>query len=397
MTRRPSVPVKPGAGERLGHEASAERRESRAGRLRSCLLCTTNRKGSSQMATYGFKVASFHIGETRSGKLSVIDASDTLFASTSLKVTNALGLLHHDFGAQGAALNDHKSGSGVDLNIPWTNVDVPDPTPENPDGGTVTWTFLLVNHGDNTAGFVDTVNSAANGIAGAVSSKIIGAQGVNLAALAGFVGIKALQELFDLLTADCDGTVAVGAFSLTAADLRAMTGDSGLFRTTQNNPGTDSPHGCGPNSSYDVTYEIAREIVRVAPDRREVAAVSTGPGETSLYVMGLPNASDSAGQSGSQVWTKFFPDPNRPGQWSDWFPLGPNVFPAGQPVTALRAEPGKTSLYVMGLPNASDGAGHSGSQVWSRFFPDPNHPGQWSDWLALGPNVFPTPTPTPSS
>ena len=35
----------------------------------------------------------------------------------------------------------------------------------------------------------------------------------------------------------------------------------------------------------------------------------------------------AVGNRGSQVWTRFFPDPNRPGQWSDWFALGPNVFP----------------------------------------------------------------------
>ncbi|MBL7487680.1 hypothetical protein I6A60_21930 [Frankia sp. AgB1.9] len=123
--------------------------------------------------------------------------------------------------------------------------------------------------------------------------------------------------------------------------------------------------------------------------RSTATALSTGPGETSLYVTGLPTADDGAGNHGSQVWTKFFPDPNRPGQWTDWFALGPNVFPPSSTVTALSTGPGETSLYVMGLPTADDHAGNHGSQVWTKFFPDPNRPGQWTDWLALGPNVFP--------
>ena len=104
-----------------------------------------------------------------------------------------------------------------------------------------------------------------------------------------------------------------------------------------------------------------------------VTALSTLPGGTSLYVLGFDG----------QVWTRFFPDPMRQGEWSSWFPLGPNLFPGGSPVTALSTIPGGTSLYVIGF----DG------QVWSRFFPDPVQSGQWSPWFPLGPNVFPAGSP----
>jgi hypothetical protein len=103
-----------------------------------------------------------------------------------------------------------------------------------------------------------------------------------------------------------------------------------------------------------------------------VTALSTAPGGTSLYLVGFD----------TQVWTRFFPDPVRRNQWSSWFPLGPNVFPAGSPVTALSTISGGTSLYVIGF----DG------QVWSRFFPGPR-PGQWSSWFPLGPNLFPAGSP----
>jgi DUF1680 family protein len=107
----------------------------------------------------------------------------------------------------------------------------------------------------------------------------------------------------------------------------------------------------------------------VFPAGAEVTALSTAPGGTSLYVLGFDR----------QVWSRFFPDADHPGQWSPWFPLGPNVFPAGSRIVALSTVPNGTSLYVLGL----DG------QIWSRFFPDGEHPGQWSPWFPLGPNVFP--------
>jgi hypothetical protein len=100
-----------------------------------------------------------------------------------------------------------------------------------------------------------------------------------------------------------------------------------------------------------------------------ITALSTGPGQTSLYVMGLDGAADGFGSHGSQVWSKSFPDPNRPGQWTDWFSLGPNVFTPGETITALSTGPGQTSLYVMGLDGAADGFGSHGSQVWSKSVP----------------------------
>lgn len=104
-----------------------------------------------------------------------------------------------------------------------------------------------------------------------------------------------------------------------------------------------------------------------------VTALSTRPGGTSLYVLGLDR----------QVWSSFFPSPTVPGQWSGWFPLGPNVFPAGTTITAISTGANATSLYVVGL----DG------QVWTNFFPSATHPGQWNGWFPLGPNVFPVGAP----
>jgi hypothetical protein len=104
----------------------------------------------------------------------------------------------------------------------------------------------------------------------------------------------------------------------------------------------------------------------------QAAAVSTEPGGTSLFVVGLDE-----GHGGGRVWTNSFPDPAHPNQWVGWRPLGNNVFRPGSPVTALSLARDATSLYLTGL----DG------QLWSNFFPSGRH--DWSGWFALGPNTFP--------
>ena len=174
---------------------------------------------------------------------------------------NANGSLHNDFGAQTVGLNEHKAGGDAFPNLQWVNVDVPDPTPENPDGGAITWTFLLVNAGHVGSGFIDVFNKASDAFAGAFAGEVVGG---NPAALAGVATVLGVQELVNLLTADCDGTVAVGAFSLTAAQLAGMAPTPPqVWSTTQDNPGTNSPPGCGSNSDYVVTYQIFNASVVV--------------------------------------------------------------------------------------------------------------------------------------
>ncbi len=110
------------------------------------------------------------------------------------------------------------------------------------------------------------------------------------------------------------------------------------------------------------------------PEQREdapcaVTALSTRPGGASLFMV----------DKDEQVRSRFFPDPTKSGQWTDWFPLGSNTFPKEAVITSLSTRPGGTSLFVVD----KDGL------VWSRFFPDAQKGGQWSDWFPLGPNTFP--------
>jgi hypothetical protein len=206
------------------------------------------------MAIYNFTIPNFHITQIRSAH------KDTLYASAGLRVMNANGGLHSDLTPQGASLGDHGAGEEVGLNLSFKNVDVPDPTPDNPDGGAIYWTFLLVNqgHADITAsGFVAVINKAADAFAGALADKVGEGAAVTVGSLYGLAAILGIQELVNLITADCDGTVAVGDIELTAANLAGLVPITGQAWTqNQNNPGTDSPAGCGRNSDYVVTYQI---------------------------------------------------------------------------------------------------------------------------------------------
>jgi hypothetical protein len=104
----------------------------------------------------------------------------------------------------------------------------------------------------------------------------------------------------------------------------------------------------------------------VFPAGSAVTALSTRPGGTSLYVLGLDG----------KVWTNFFPAADGAWQWNGWFALGDNEFPAGTTVAALSTEPGGTSLYVRG----------AGDAIWTNYFPAPTPPNAWSGWWPL---IFP--------
>ena len=107
----------------------------------------------------------------------------------------------------------------------------------------------------------------------------------------------------------------------------------------------------------------------VFPEGSTVTALSTVPGGTSLYVVGLDG----------KVWTNFFPAADGSPRWNGWFPLADNVFPARSTVTALSTVPGGTSLYVLGLDR----------KVWTNFFPAADGSARWNGWFALADNVFP--------
>jgi len=197
------------------------------------------------MAQYNLGVPSFRIHQIRSL------LKDTLAASMSLRVFNAQGALHHDWPTQSVNLGDYGSTTTVQTSLLYQNVDVPDPTSDLPDGGSISWSFVLVNagHADYSV-LVGALNNAANAVAGALVSS-----GNILAELAAG-GIIGTQALVQLLTADCDGPVAAFGLVITAKELAQMTADPQNYLYQVDCPGTNSPVGCGSNSNYSVYYSM---------------------------------------------------------------------------------------------------------------------------------------------
>ena len=91
------------------------------------------------MATYNLGMQSCYIHEIRS------PIKDTLVASMGLRVMNAQGGLHMDYPRQSKQLGDHRHHNTVPIDLFYSDVDVPDPTPQSPDGGAIYWTLVLTN------------------------------------------------------------------------------------------------------------------------------------------------------------------------------------------------------------------------------------------------------------
>jgi hypothetical protein len=203
------------------------------------------------MAQYNLGISSFRIHQIRSL------LKDTLAASMSLRVSNAQGALHHDWPAQSVSLGDYGSTTTVQTNLLYQNVDVPDPTSDLPDGGSIAWSFILTNAGQPSAGLLGVLSKAADAFAGALAGKAIEAgAGGAIADIGIVIGVLGLQELLNLLNADCDGVVAVLGLSLTAAELAQMTADPTNWLNGVSCPGTNSPVGCGSNSNYTIYYSM---------------------------------------------------------------------------------------------------------------------------------------------
>ncbi len=202
---------------------------------------------------YGFAVDSFVIHNTRSRHKDTdyISASVAVAGRPALKASQKLGDLNN--GTFRTAMN-------------FKDVSVAD-------NETAVFSYAIVNsgHTDPSAAektleqAVSTVAekgaqaaaTAAGGALGAALGASIGTAvvpliGTALGALAGWVVSSAGKLVF----ADCDGAVAAAVHSFTGSQLRAGTSQGRHLSETDHHPGTDSAHGCGSNSNYDVSWSI---------------------------------------------------------------------------------------------------------------------------------------------
>ncbi|MGX4641548.1 hypothetical protein [Massilia sp. SYSU DXS3249] len=130
------------------------------------------------------------------------------------------------------------------------------PLPIEDDGVKISFNYQIVNagHSDPSAvqkGMVEIADQLAKKL-----WETAAATGNLWAAGAAAVITLTTKVLLPLLTADCDGMVALDQLSLTGAQLLART-KSG-WSETRHYPGTDTPAGCGSNSDYKVSFDVYR-------------------------------------------------------------------------------------------------------------------------------------------
>lgn len=202
---------------------------------------------------YSFAVDSFTIHDTRSRHedTDYISASVAVAGRPTLKASQKLGDLNN--GTFRTAMN-------------FKSVPVAD-------NETAVFSYAIVNsgHTDPTTAektleqAVSTVAekgaqaaaTAAGGAIGAALGASIGTAvvpivGTALGALAGWVVSSAGKLVF----ANCDGAVAAAVHTFTGAQLRAGTSQGRHLGQSDHHAGTDSAHGCGGNSNYDVSWSV---------------------------------------------------------------------------------------------------------------------------------------------
>ena len=208
-------------------------------------MATTLPVGILNPTTYKFRLESFRITDTRSLH------NDTDFVSAALHVgTNPTMSLPTK------SMGDVNNGT-FNLGMEFANVSVPDTT-------VVTFTYSIVNTGfaknDIEQAAQKAVATAASKAAAAASTALGGVLGGPLGSGIAIVGNKsaawAINKLESFIFANCDGTVAAGDHSFTGAQLAHLTSGGKVITVTDENNGTVSPHGCGGNSHYFVTWSI---------------------------------------------------------------------------------------------------------------------------------------------
>lgn len=203
------------------------------------------KEAAAVQTSYTFTLESFRITDTRARH------NDTDFVAVSVKVGN-----NPPITVPTKAMGDVNNGvHQVGISIP--NVQAGPTT-------VVAFSYSIVNSGhdkDKIGQALEKVVSAASSKAAAAGAGAVGtAVGGPAGTLIGTVGTQALGwalgKLEGILFPNCDGPVAAADHAFTGAQLAQRTAGGKVFRTVDDNKGSDSPTGCGSNSRYYVTWSV---------------------------------------------------------------------------------------------------------------------------------------------
>jgi hypothetical protein len=207
------------------------------------LIHETTFSGVVPKILYSFTLESFRITDTRSVH------NDTDFVAVSVKVGDNAPITLPTKSMGDVNNGVHKVG----LVIPSLNV---------PPNAVVAFSYSIVNSGhdkDKVSQALEKVVSAAASKGASAGAAAVGSVvGGPVGTLIALVGTQAagwvIDKLDDIIFANCDGTVAAADHVFTAAQLGQKTANGAVFRTEDDNKGSNSPDGCGGNSRYYVTW-----------------------------------------------------------------------------------------------------------------------------------------------
>jgi hypothetical protein len=220
--------------------------------------------------TYSFNMPSFHISMMRTGHLGLKSGSDTDYVSMGVKVRGQPAqIVTQSVGDQ--------TGGNVNVGLGIPNVIVSE-TDEvyfhysiiNSSAGSTGATQILENVASKIFTALEAADEAAiklytdldlSGLTSQQAGALLGAQlgnlvlpglGTLLGALAGWFA----DSIESLVFPSCDGPVALGVFVFSAAQLRQLT-QNGVYVQADEHAGVTSDSGCGQNSDYQVTWNVA--------------------------------------------------------------------------------------------------------------------------------------------
>jgi hypothetical protein len=236
------------------------------------------------MPVFTFTLDSFQITDTRS----LHEDTDYVTFTLLVKAKDGSGTPR----TLNKSMGDVNNGvHGV--NLSFSNITV-NPT------DTVMLNYLIVNSGHKAPGeVVSALESAGTKLLSQGAMTLGNAIVPGLGSILGQAASYLANALLGVLTANCDGPVAAEQDMFTYDDLIGKT-SHGPFSHSTKHPGTDSPTGCGRNSTYIVNWhmiDVGIAANKTVPNVLHVAAVDAAK---KVQAAGL--VAKFSGQNGSKSW-----------------------------------------------------------------------------------------------